>query len=70
MSRRADPERIYVARRAAVFAKLTGPGVIDELEAEHRIAAWEREAERQGLDRLTAAFREAGDRWIAAQRWG
>jgi hypothetical protein len=41
---------------ALVSPKLTGPGVIDESEAEHRIAAWEREAERQGLDRLTAAF--------------
>jgi hypothetical protein len=67
MARRADPERIYQARRAAVFSKLTGSRAIDELEAEHRIAAWEREAERQGLDRLTAAFWEAGDRWIAAQ---
>jgi hypothetical protein len=70
MARRADPERIYQARRSAVFAKLTGPGVIDELEAEHRIAAWEREAEQQGLDPLTAAFWGAGDQWIAAQRWG
>lgn len=70
MGRRADPERIYQARRAAVSSKLTGPGVIDALEAEHRIAAWEREAERQGLDRLTPAFWEAGDRWMAAQRWG
>lgn len=70
MARRADPERIYAARRAAVFSKLTGPGVVDELEAQHRIAAWEREAERRGLDRLTAAFWEAGDRWLDSQRWG
>jgi hypothetical protein len=69
MARRADPERIYAARRSAVFAKLTQTGAIDELEGEHRIAAWEREAERQGLDRLTAAFWEAGDHWMAAQRW-
>jgi hypothetical protein len=69
MAQRSDPERIYTARRSAVFAKLTGPGVVDELEAEHRIAAWELEAERQRLDRLTAAFWEAGDRWIGAQRW-
>ncbi len=62
--------RIYTARRAAVFAKLTGPRIIDELEAEHRIAAWEREAEPQGLDRLTAALWEAaGERWVVAQPW-
>jgi hypothetical protein len=69
MARRADPERIYTARRSAVSAKLTGPGVIDIFEAEYRIAAWEREAEQQGLDRLTVSFWEAGDRWIASKRW-
>jgi hypothetical protein len=67
--RRADPERIYLARRAALFGNLTRTGAIDELEAEHRIAAWEREAERQGIPRLTAAFWEAGERWIAEQPW-
>jgi hypothetical protein len=69
MARRADPERIYQARRAAVFSALTGSKAIDPLEAEHRIAAWERDAERQGLDRVTAAFWEAGDRWLTAQGW-
>ena len=65
VSRRSTPERLYQARRAAVFSKVTGTRVIDELEAEHRISAWEREAERRGLDRLTQAFWEAGDRWLA-----
>lgn len=69
MTRRSDPERIYQARRAATFGNLTRTAVIDELEAEHRLAAWEREAERQGLDRFTTAFWDAGDRWIAEQRW-
>jgi hypothetical protein len=66
--RRADPERIYLARRAEVFAKLTQTGAIDELETEHRISAWEREAERQILERLTPAFWDAGERWIAEER--
>lgn len=48
---------------------MTRTRVVDELEAKHRIAAWEREAERQGLDRLTSAFWDAGDRWIAEHRW-
>jgi hypothetical protein len=69
MARRADPERIYLARRAALFSTLTSTGAIDELEAEHRVAAWEREAERRGLDRFTPAFWEAGAHWIAEQRW-
>lgn len=69
MTRRADPERIYQARRAAPFANLTQTRVIDELEGEHRIAAWEREAEREGLDRFTNEYWEAGERWIAEARW-
>ena len=66
MARRADPERIYQARRAALFSKLIGTRVIDELETELRIA-WEREGERRGLDRLTQALWQAGDRWMAGQ---
>lgn len=69
MTRRADPERIYRAWRAAVFRNLTATGKIDELEAEHRMASWEREAERQGLDRFTIEFWEAGQRWIAEGSW-
>jgi hypothetical protein len=69
MARPSDPERIYLARRAALFSTLTSTGTIDELEAEHRISAWEREAERQGIERLTAAFWNAGVQWISEQRW-
>jgi hypothetical protein len=69
MTRRADPERIYLARRSATFANLTQRGVVDKVEAELRISAWEREAERQGIERLTAAFWEAGAHWISEQRW-
>lgn len=69
MTRRADPERIYQARRAATFTRLTQSRAVDDLEAEHRIAAWEREAAAHGVDRLTAAFWDAGDKWIAERRW-
>lgn len=68
MTRRADPERIYVARRAALFRKLSGTGVIDELEAEHWISAWERSPEAELVDRLTPAFWEAGQLWISSSR--
>jgi hypothetical protein len=68
MPRRADPERIYHARRAATFAILTQTGAIDELDAEHWMARWEREAERLGLDRFSADFWAAGREWIAEER--
>lgn len=69
MTRRADPERIYTARRTAVFRILTASGKTDELEAEHRLASWEREAERQGLDRLADDYWQAAQRWIAERSW-
>lgn len=68
MSRRADPERIYQARRAASFAILTQTRAIDELDAEHWMTRWEREGERQGRDRFSADFWAAGRDWIAEQR--
>lgn len=68
MTRRADPERIYEARRAATFTRLHSFEHLDEIDAEHWISAWEREAERQGIDRLTIGFWNAGDEWIAARR--
>jgi hypothetical protein len=68
MTRRADPERIYLARRAALFGNLTRTRVIDEFGAEHLIAAWERSPEAQALDRLTPGFWEAADGWIAERR--
>jgi len=47
MSRRADPERIDAARRAAAFARLIGEGELPE-RAEARIVAWERAAAAEG----------------------
>lgn len=35
MTRRGDPERIYQAQRAGVFARLTQNERVDELDAEH-----------------------------------
>lgn len=68
MSRRADPERIYQARRSAVFRKLTATGAIDELDAQHWIAAWERSPQAELADRLTPEFWEAGELWILSSR--
>lgn len=68
MSRKADPERIYTARRAALFTKLTQTRVIDQLDAEHWISAWERSPEAELVTRLTPEFWEAGELWIASSR--
>ena len=62
MTRRGDPERIYQARRSATFAILTQTRAIDELDAEHWMARWEREAERQGLDRCQRGLLGHGPR--------
>jgi hypothetical protein len=69
MARRSTPQQIYLARRAATFGNLTRTGTVGELEAEDRIAAWERSPEAHALDRFTQAFWDAADRWIAGQRW-
>jgi hypothetical protein len=68
VTRRADPERIYLARRAATFRRLVDVDHFDELAAEHWIARWEREADAQDVPRLTAEFWDAGGRWIRDRR--
>jgi hypothetical protein len=45
-----------------------GVEVGDELDAEHLISAWEREAKSRGLDRYSGQFWAEAEDWIAAQR--
>ena len=66
--RKPDPERIYLARRDAIFHRLVDEQRLDELDAEHWIAAWEREATPRGLERHSGAFWEEGRVWIADGR--
>ena len=66
VSRRADPERIFAARRAAVGYRLMDTGM-DEAMANRWCDAWELEAARLGLERGTPYW-DAGWDWIAAQR--
>jgi hypothetical protein len=61
--RRGDPERIYQAHRAGIFARLTQNEGVDELDAEHWISRWERDAEAQGLAQTTVGF------WATAWDW-
>ena len=68
MTRRGDPERIYQAQRAGVFARLTQNEHINELDAEHWIARWEREAELNGPARGSQGYWDAAWRWIVENR--
>jgi hypothetical protein len=65
--RRGDPERKHIAQRAGIFARLAQNERLDELEGEHLIRRWEREAETRGLAH-GHTFWEAGWEWITEQR--
>jgi hypothetical protein len=43
-------------QRAGIFARLVSAERLNELDAEHWIARWEREAEAHGLARTTSGF--------------
>jgi len=66
--RKPDPERIYHARRAAHFRRLADVRRLDELDAEHWLRKWEREAKARGLDRHSGTFWQDAEQWIAEQR--
>jgi hypothetical protein len=67
MARRADPERIFTARRMAIRNILTDEGMPPEL-AETWCHAWEVHGEELGLDRLTSEYWTLGSAWIHEQR--
>jgi hypothetical protein len=67
--RKPDPERIYLARRAAILSILTGSGASGE-RAETLVTAWEAEATARGLPRDSASFWSGAVDWIADRRWG
>jgi hypothetical protein len=66
VTRRADPARIFQARRIAVRNTLTGSGM-ELATAERWCDAWELEAAGLGLER-DAAYWVAGSDWIAVER--
>jgi len=66
--RKPNPERIYLARRAAHFRRLVDEDRLDDLDADQWIAAREREAASRGLDRNSAGFWQDGESWIAEGR--
>jgi hypothetical protein len=66
MSRRADPERIDEARRAATRHRLIGERVTPET-ADAWITAWAEQAARDGIE-AGSEYWTAGWDWIAEQR--
>jgi hypothetical protein len=67
MPRRGDPQKIYQAQRAGVFMRLVQSERLDQLDAEHWISRWEREAEAISRERGTGFWGDAWD-WIAENR--
>jgi hypothetical protein len=61
-------ERIYQAQRAGTFRRLVDAERLNELDAEHWLARWEREAEISDVDRTSGAYWDDAWRWIAEQR--
>jgi hypothetical protein len=68
MSRRADPLRIYAARRAGLSMRLVREARMSEDTAERWIAVWEAEARQRGVNGPTGAWWEPAWDWIAEQR--
>jgi hypothetical protein len=66
VARRADPERIHQARRAAVRNGLTDYGMSVQ-DAERWCDGWEVEAQRLELPR-DSNYWTVGSAWIAEQR--
>ena len=62
--KRDDPERRYQARRSALLDDMRRSASINEDDGERLMAAWERQAATQGLDRFMNSFWDSGERWI------
>ena len=68
MAGHRDTERIYEAQRAGIFARLTTQEQVNELEAEHLIAQWEREAEAAGRTKGSPRYWDDAWTWVEDQR--
>ena len=64
MSRRADPEHIYLARRAAILSILTTSGV-PAVRAEELVAAWEADVEARGIPSHERTFWDGAAAWTS-----
>jgi hypothetical protein len=66
--RHVDPERLYIASRMGLSARLVADARLSQDSAERWIGVWEAEARSRHLDARTSAWWEAAWEWIAAQR--
>jgi hypothetical protein len=64
MSRRADPVRIYEARRAGMTRRLVETFGLTEERAEALLRAWQAEAERCGVRRFEVGYWTTAEAWI------
>jgi hypothetical protein len=69
MASRADPDLVYAANRDGLTSRLIRETRIRPESVEHFVSAWESEARRRGLDRLTRAWWEPAWDWIVEHRW-
>jgi hypothetical protein len=72
MARHVDPERLYIARRMGLSARLVADARLTPDSAERWLAAWEAEARSRRLDARTAGWWEPAWEWIAVRAgdWG
>jgi hypothetical protein len=68
MARHVDPERLHIARRMGLSARLVADARLSQDSAERWIALWEAEARSRYLDAQTAAWWDGAWEWIAGQR--
>jgi hypothetical protein len=69
MSRRGDPEKLYIAHRIALVARLVSSSVLEGV-AERYVASWEAEARLRGFDGRTPGWWTPAWDWIEQQRHG
>ena len=68
MARHVDPERLYIASRMGLSARLVADAKMSQDSAERWIGFWEAEARSRHLDARTSAWWDGAWEWIAQQR--
>jgi hypothetical protein len=66
--RYVDPERLYIARRMGLAARLVADARLSPDGAERWIGVWEAEARSRHLDARTSGWWDGAWEWIAEQR--
>ena len=64
------PDRTHEANRVAILRRLVMDECLDELDAEDRVAEWERRAADLGRRRGSRGYWDEGWRWMTAMHPG